>query len=74
MERQLKTKMVSYKEIYQEVYLKKELFKQKSPLKIKILKAAIDGEKNSHYYANEVTKVVHAKLVGVRGNTFVIAK
>lgn len=52
----------------------KDLLKDKSPLKIKILKAAIDGEKDAHYYANEVTKALHAKLVGVRGNTFVIAK
>ena len=53
----------------------KEILKtSNSPIKIKILKAAIDGEKNAHYYANEVAKALHAKLVGVRGNTFVIAK
>src|SRR5271157_745931 len=52
----------------------KELLKSKSPLKVKILKAAIDGDKNARYYANEVTKVLHAKLVGVRGNAFVISK
>jgi RNA-binding protein YhbY len=52
----------------------KEVLKQTSPLKIKILKAAIDGEKTATYYANEVTKALHVKLVGVRGNTFVISK
>ncbi|MEX2680870.1 MAG: YhbY family RNA-binding protein [Candidatus Sigynarchaeota archaeon] len=54
-------------------YIKEQL-KVKSPLKIKVLKSAISGDKDADYYAREVSKQVHAKLVGVRGNTFVIGR
>ncbi len=52
----------------------KEQLKVKNPLKIKVLKSAISEEKDADYYAKEVSKQVHAKLVGVRGNTFVIGR
>ncbi len=52
----------------------KEQLKIKNPLKIKVLKSAISEEKDADYYAKEVSKQVHAKLVGVRGNTFVIGR
>ncbi len=52
----------------------KEQLKVKNPIKIKVLKSAISEGKDADYYANEVSKQVHARLVGVRGNTFVIGK
>jgi RNA-binding protein YhbY len=52
----------------------KEQIKVKNPLKIKVLKSAISEEKDAEYYANEVSKQVHARLIGVRGNTFVIGR
>nr|MDO8112298.1 YhbY family RNA-binding protein [Candidatus Sigynarchaeota archaeon] len=54
-------------------YIKEQL-KAKSPLKIKVLKAAITDEKNAHDYADDVVKALGARVVGVRGNTFVISK
>ena len=54
-------------------YIKEQL-KVKHPLKIKVLKSAISEEKDAEYYANEVSRQVHAKLIGVRGNTFVIGR
>ncbi len=52
----------------------KEQLKVKNPLKIKVLKSAISEEKDAEHYAREVSKQVHARLVGVRGNTFVIGR
>lgn len=52
----------------------KEQLSIKTPLKIRVLKNAIFGEKDAEYYANEVSKQVHAKLIGIRGNTFVIGR
>ncbi|NMC04114.1 MAG: YhbY family RNA-binding protein [Candidatus Lokiarchaeota archaeon] len=52
----------------------KELLKTKNPLKIKVLKNAISEDTYAEYYAREVSKRVHAKLVGIRGNTFVIGR
>ncbi|MBN2153603.1 MAG: YhbY family RNA-binding protein [Candidatus Lokiarchaeota archaeon] len=52
----------------------KEQLKAKNPLKIKVLKSAISEGVDAEYYASEVSKRVHAKLVGVRGNTFVIGR
>lgn len=52
----------------------KEQIKVKNPLKIKVLKSAISEEKDAEYYAREVSKQVHARLIGVRGNTFVIGR
>jgi RNA-binding protein YhbY len=54
-------------------YIKEQL-KVKSPLKIKVLKNAISEEKDAEYYAREISRQVHAKLAGVRGNTFVIGR
>ncbi len=54
-------------------YIKEQL-KIRNPLKIKVLKNAISEEKDAEYYAHEVSKQVHARLIGVRGNVFVIGR
>jgi RNA-binding protein YhbY len=54
-------------------YIKEQL-KIRNPMKIKVLKSAISEEKDAEYYAREVSKQAHARLIGVRGNTFVIGR
>ena len=54
-------------------YIKEQL-KVKNPLKIKVLKNAISEEMDIEYYAREVSKRAHARLIGIRGNTFVIGR